>query len=325
MPRPLRIEFKDAWYHVMNRGAAQKNIYKTDQHRFIFLNLLREASLYYNLEIHAYCLMSNHYHLLINTPQGNLSQGMRHINGIYTQKFNLSENIDGSLFRGRYRAILVEDDSYLLQVSRYIHLNPVEARLVDKPENYPWSSYKDYITPPQTPWLQTHFIKEMLNAKNNEIAYQNFVNAGNDIITRDFYSSQRQPVIFGEKSFKNLSLHKVAQHKLKHSKPDYNRTHEPPTLQTISTMCARHFNISEESLFHYQLGNVNLPRKVAMYFCRVIGQARLEDIALYFRCKTKSGASNAVANIKYELQKDPLLKEQMAILEIKIVRGQVYR
>jgi putative transposase len=129
MPRPLRLEYENAWYHVMNRGAARQDIYKNDQHRLLFLNLLKEASLYYNIEIHAYCLMDNHYHLLIHTPRGNLSQAMRHINGLYTQVFNRSEKIDGSLFRGRYKAILVEEDSYLLQVSRYIHLNPVTAGL----------------------------------------------------------------------------------------------------------------------------------------------------------------------------------------------------
>lgn len=319
MPRPLRIEFKDAWYHVMNRGAAHKNIFNTDQQRLLFLNLLREASLYYNLEVHAYCLMDNHYHLLINTPQGNLSQGMRHINGIYTQKFNLTENIDGPLFRGRYRAILVEDDTYLLQVSRYIHLNPVDVGLVVHPENYPWSSYKDYISKsPQTPWLRIHFIKEIISTTNKEISYQNFVNDGVDAMTKSFYSKQRQPVIFGDKSFKNQSLNKVPQQKLKNSKPDYNKTYEPPTLQTIVKVCSSHFNIPEEALLHYHLGSANQPRKVAMYACRVIGKAKLEDIAQYFKCKTKSGASNAISSLKYELQNNHILRMQVTALEKRL-------
>lgn len=197
MPRPLRIEFKDAWYHVMNRGAAQKNIFHSDHHRLLFQNLLREASVYYDFQIHAYCLMDNHYHLLINTPQGNLSQGMKHINGIYTQKFNLSENRDGSLFRGRYRSILIDKDTYLLQVSRYIHLNPVDAGMVDLPEKYNWSSYKDYITKSRlTPWLHTHFIKGMVSTKNQENSYQDFVNDGVDEMTKTFYNNRKQPVIF---------------------------------------------------------------------------------------------------------------------------------
>src|ERR1700722_14362351 len=101
MPRPLRLEYEDAWYHVMNRGAGRKDIFKTDEHRNIFLDLLGQANKLFGAEFHAYCLMDNHYHLLIKTPRANLSRIMRHINGIYTQKFNQLLSRDGQLFRGR--------------------------------------------------------------------------------------------------------------------------------------------------------------------------------------------------------------------------------
>lgn len=133
MPRPLRIHFPNAWYHVMNRGAGGQKIFKNNIHRTMFLELLEECHRMFNLKICAYCLMDNHYHLLVSTPDANLSRVMRHINGVYTQKFNRLLKIDGPLFRGRYKAQLVDDDCYQLIVSRYIHLNPVEAGLVNKP------------------------------------------------------------------------------------------------------------------------------------------------------------------------------------------------
>jgi putative transposase len=124
MARPLRIEFEGAWYHVMNRGAGRRLIYRSSRHRDTFLRLLAEVTELFAVEIHAYCMMGNHYHLLTRTPRANLGRAMRHLNGVYTQRFNLTCGTDGPLFRGRYRSVLVAADTHLLQVSRYIHRNP---------------------------------------------------------------------------------------------------------------------------------------------------------------------------------------------------------
>ncbi len=325
MPRPLRIEFEGAWHHVMNRGAAQQDIFKHNQHRNIFLNLLREASLYYNVQCHAYCLMNNHYHLLLHTPQSNLSIGMRHINGVYTQKFNRSEKIDGPLFRGRYKAILIEEDAYLLHVSRYIHLNPVEAKIIDNPEEYQWSSYAAYIGNYQAqPWLQTDFILDTFKT-NKSYQYKLFVNEGLDQTTKKFYELKKQPSIMGKLSFIKHQLDILPEIKIMHSKPDYNRTLKLPSINEISTICSNYFNIKEETLLHYQSGKRNMPRKLAMYLSRVLGQAKLEDVAYYFQCKSKSGASNAVSTIKKMLTTDSTLRKQVNEIESLLYeRGQVY-
>ena len=119
MSRPLRIEFPSAWYHVMNRGAGYRDIFNNDIHRMIFADLLSQITKMFQVEIHGVCLMDNHYHLLIKTPKGNLQRAMQHLNGVYTQRYNRLENSDGPLFRGRYKAILIEPDAYLLNVSRY--------------------------------------------------------------------------------------------------------------------------------------------------------------------------------------------------------------
>jgi putative transposase len=127
MSRPLRIQFPGAWYHVMNRGANKQITFQDDNDRKDFLGLLKAIHYRYKIEVHAYCLMNNHYHLMLRINSANLSQAMRHLNGVYTQRYNCRHNIDGPLFRGRYKSILVDAENYLLRLSRYIHLNPVSA------------------------------------------------------------------------------------------------------------------------------------------------------------------------------------------------------
>jgi putative transposase len=145
MTRPLRIQYPDAWYHVMNRGRHGESIYNDEQDYQAFIDLLKETGSMWNVRIAAYCLMTNHYHLLIQTPKAKLDRCMRHINGIYTQRYNRKHHMDGQLFRGRYKAILVDADNYLLEIVRYIHRNPVRAGIVKHPRDYRWSSHRGYI------------------------------------------------------------------------------------------------------------------------------------------------------------------------------------
>ena len=131
MTRPLRIQYPDAWYHVMNRGRRGENVFEIKEDYWSFIELLEKLSEIFTVRIAAYCLMSNHYHLLVHTPEANLSRSMRHLNGVYTQSYNKRHGCDGQLFRGRYKSILVESDSYALELVRYIHRNPLEAGLVE--------------------------------------------------------------------------------------------------------------------------------------------------------------------------------------------------
>ena len=162
MVRPLRIEYEHAFYHVMNRGKGRQNIFCGDDYFQAFLDTIAEAGERFNAIIHCYCLMSNHYHLLIETPLANLGRIMRHINGVYTQRYNRMKKTDGPLFRGRYKAILIDADSYLLQLSSYIHRNPMECQrpLVNKLEDWPWSSYPAFIGKACAPnWLRLSDIE----------------------------------------------------------------------------------------------------------------------------------------------------------------------
>lgn len=142
MARPLRLEFAGALYHITARGDRREPIYENDADRIAFLRVLGEVCQQYNWLCHAYCLMGNHYHLLVETPEGNLSRGMRQLNGVYTQQYNRQHGRVGHVFQGRYKAILVEKDSYLLELARYIVLNPVRAHMVRSAIEWPWSSYR---------------------------------------------------------------------------------------------------------------------------------------------------------------------------------------
>ena len=145
MARPLRIEYEGAFYHVTARGNERRKIYfiKTDYGKF--KEYLEGAQEKFGYLLHAYVFMTNHYHILIETPNANIGKIMHYINGSYTNYINRKRDRSGHLFQGRYKAILIDRDSYLLELSRYIHLNPVRANIVEKPENYSYSSYRSYI------------------------------------------------------------------------------------------------------------------------------------------------------------------------------------
>jgi putative transposase len=178
MARPLRIEYADAVYHITSRGNERKNIFKTAPDRQQFLSYLESAAQRYSAVIHAYCLMNNHYHLLLQTPRGNLSQIMRHINGAYTTYYNIKRQRAGHLLQGRYKALLVDMDAYAQELSRYIHLNPVRAGIVERPEEHPWSSYRYYIKLNSKPeWLHTEFVLSYFNGNisKKQKEYRRFV------------------------------------------------------------------------------------------------------------------------------------------------------
>jgi len=159
MARPLRITFPGAFYHITSRGNARKVVFKSKRDREKFLEYLESATQRYDALIHAYCMMDNYFHLLLETPSANLPQIMRHINGAYTTYFNIKRKRSGHLFQGRYKSILVDIDEYAKELSRYIHLNPVRAGMVDKPEAYQWSSYPYYIGKKKAPeWLHRAFV-----------------------------------------------------------------------------------------------------------------------------------------------------------------------
>jgi REP-associated tyrosine transposase len=207
MARPLRIEFPGAVYHVTNRGNERKAVFRDDQDRKMFLDTLKGVTLRYNWLCHAYCLMENHYHLLIDTPDGNLSIGMRQLNGVYTQGFNKRHDRVGHLFQGRFKAVLVQKDNHLLEACRYVVLNPVRAKRVQKPEGWVWSSYGATagLAKPH-PCLVTNWVLSQFGSKRKtaQASYRRFIRDG--IGAGSIWKSARARSVLGEETFiKSLS------------------------------------------------------------------------------------------------------------------------
>jgi REP element-mobilizing transposase RayT len=238
MARPLRIEFPGALYHVTARGDGREDIYLGEADQRAFLTLLAEICERFNWWIHAYCLMTNHYHLLLETPNGNLSKGMRQLNGVYTQRFNKRHQRCGHVFQGRYKAIIVQKEAYLTELSRYIVLNPVRAQTVARPGDWPWSSYRATVGETVCPrWLRRDWLLALFGETEPAAiaAYRQFVADG--VGEPGPWGQLRQQVFLGSETFvedlrralppdRDLSEVPRAQHRRKpKSLSEYARMH----------------------------------------------------------------------------------------------------
>jgi len=255
MARPLRIEYPGAVYHVTSRGNARNRIFSDDQDRETFLSILGTVVKRYNWLCHAHCLMPNHYHCMIETPDGNLSLGMRQLNGIYTQRYNRRHNRTGHIFQGRFKAVLVEKENYLLELCRYVVLNPMRARLAEKPEAWRWSSYeataglrkKPHLL--TTDWILSVFDRKTALAQKR---YRAFVRER--IHNPSPWDEVRGQVLLGEEGFAERFKDFWEDKKLLKEIPRSQRYVSRPTLDKIfdksKTRIQRNVGISVAHLDH---------------------------------------------------------------------------
>lgn len=307
MARPLRIEYSGAYYHVTSRGNEQKDVFKSRRDREKFLEYLASATERYRAVVHAYCLMSNHFHLLLETPEGNLSEIMRHINGAYTIYFNIKRKRAGHLFQGRYKAILVEADEYLTELSRYIHLNPVRAGIVEKPEQYQWSSYGGYAGYSKSPeWLMTGFIlgcfaKKTVDAQGK---YRNFVE---DKLGKEYESPLSKAIgtsILGSAAFIGEISAKHLQGKEDLNIPALRIFSNRPTLEDIVKIAKAEFGKNEK-----------LERRASIHLCHKYSGLKLLEIGEYFKVRD-TGVSEASRRFAKELEKDEKLREKVKRIKV---------
>ncbi len=308
MARPLRIEFPGAWYHVSNRGARQQEIFSSNECRKLFLDLLMDLKMTFGVEISAYCLLPGCYHLLINTPRANLSLSMRHLNGVYTQRYNQSMGVDGPLFRGRYKSIVVDPEHYLLPLSRYLHWTPVEAKLVKAVERYPWSSYAAYVgRVDMPPWLAPEPVMGFLGTRNTRDKYAAYVKQGVDEELAHFYARGRiEPVLGGEAFRREIARGK----KSRAGRGQNSRSSvKPPSIDSVVKETARAFDISSKELREKirGRGKTNLPRSVAIYLSRIVGAHPLQKIADAFDLGHYASVSTVVRRIREQIQEDRVL------------------
>ena len=202
MTRPLLIEYPEAVYHLTSRGNARNKIFKDEQDRGKFLEVLDSVVKRYNWLCHAYCLMGNHYHLLIETPDANLSIGMRQLNGVYTQAYNRRHKKTGHVFQGRFKAILIQKENHLLELCRYIVLNPIRAKIAERPEDWKWSSYAATCGLKKVPeclkvdWILGQFGNER---KTSQKRYKEFVMEG--IQKESPWREVHGQILLGEEGF----------------------------------------------------------------------------------------------------------------------------
>jgi putative transposase len=209
MSRPLRLEFAGAIYHITSRGNGRNLIYLQDDDFELFLQILANVCERYNWVVHAYCLMSNHYHLLVETPDANLSQGMRQLNGVYTQSMNRKHHRVGHLFQGRYKAILVDKDAYLLELCRYIVLNPVRANMVNSPEEWRWSSWHCMLGNVESPvWLSTDTLLVQF-AKNRQDAIRRYIEFVKSGVGKTVWDALQHQIFLGDETF--VAMHQAMQ------------------------------------------------------------------------------------------------------------------
>ncbi len=238
MARPVRLEYRGALYHVTARGDRRESIYEDDTDREHFLAVFADVIERFNWRCHAYCLMGNHYHLLIATPDGNLSKGMRQLNGVFTQWSNRRHRRTGHLFQGRYKAILIDADSYLLELTRYVVLNPVRARLVKSADRWPWSSYCATTGAEDAPaWLEVDGLLAQFGTRRGRAvaAYKRFVDEGLGV--ESVWQHLNRQVFLGDDAFV-ARAHKRAT--IRSDDINVPRAQRRPPAPSLEVIAAKH-------------------------------------------------------------------------------------
>ena len=319
MGRQPRIEFDGAWYHVMNRGACKQDVFLNDNNFAAFLRLLNTVHERYKAQVHAYCLMSNHYHLLIHTPLGNISSVMAYVNSMYTRLFNYDHGRDGPIFRGRYHAIIVDSDCYLQQVSRYIHLNPIKAHMAEKPEEYKWSSHRYYISKtPKPEWLYTDFILDTMVATDQQKFYRDFINDGIDDKTAKFYAKAELPRIFGDDAF-TTRIEDMLLGKIK-SVVNIDKKKPETNIKDIIDCVAGYYSQSSESVMKANNPERRKSRDIAIYLSVEKTKHKLTYIAEVFGCNNFSTPSKIRRKIELATRSNIQLSREINDLFIKLAR-----
>ena len=319
MARPLRIQYSDAWYHVMNRGRNREKIFCSPEEYAAFIDLLKNASALWKVRITAYCLMPNHYHLLVQTPEANLSRTMRHINGLYTQYFNRKHKSDGPLFRGRYKSIIIDGDTYLLDLLRYIHRNPLSSGLVKHLDHYPWSSHRAYISKrTEGNWLYKDYVLSMLEDNKNKRpqAYLDFMKQEVPSTLSSVYEKKKLPVILGAKDFIDGIRQKH------HNKTRIKEISQVKELflekSWIEEAVCDVYQINITDLLKSRRGHNNEARNVAIYLMRKYAGASLTDIGARYGMNSFSSVSSVIIRIQQAMERDKNLRQRITAVEKRL-------
>jgi REP element-mobilizing transposase RayT/DNA-binding transcriptional ArsR family regulator len=317
MSRPLRIEIENGIYHVTARGWERRVVVRDDRDRQEWFKLLDRVTVRCGWRFFAWVLLNNHFHLFFQTPEANLSAGMHDLNSGYATWFNRRHRRSGSLFQGRFKAILVEDESYCWTLSRYIHLNPVRAKIVNRPEDHSWSSYRYYLRSGNAPeWLDWQRVLAEVGKKPRSARreYQRFVEQGlkakiasplEDVVGKVFLGSDA----WVEKMQKALGL----------CEPDANvpqlkRLAWRPSQNAIETAVAAAFGIDVPNLFVKRVKH-NEPRVAALYLLRKLTSVSAAELAEQYGGVSQAAISKTVTRAQLRAKEERHWRQRLTRIE----------
>jgi REP element-mobilizing transposase RayT len=319
MARPLRIEYKGALYHILSRGNERRDIFLGDHDYKVFLGVLGEMSDRFEVDIFAYVLMGNHYHLLIRTNQKNLSKSMQWLGTTYTRRFNLKHFRSGHLFQGRFKSILVQNDAYLMQLSCYIHRNPLRAGLTKRLADYRWSSYCTYAyRASHISWLNTDVILSQFNGKDSNKAYRTKVQKYSEEEAKIF-ENLRHGIVFGTRRYLNNITEKYLKKEADEELPQLNRIIKDKNPAKILKSAANAINFDLKKLrqpgriFQKDIQN----RDVLLYFLKGTGLFTNKQIGELFGL-TYSAVSRRATFVKSEISKQSEMRRKYSRIKSTI-------
>lgn len=317
MARPLRIEYEGAFYHITARGNERRKIYYSKADYKKFKSYLKEAQQKYGYLIHCYVLMTNHYHLLIETKEANLSKVMHYINSSYTNYINIKRRRSGHLFQGRYKSILIDRDSYLLELSRYLHLNPVRAKMVDRPEDYPYSSYVVYISRDKGDIVYRDLILEMMskNKRNAKERYRDFMDEAIGVDVENPLKDVYGGMILGGANFIKEILDRLKDEEIQKEDISFRRALRVVCVpeEVIENMCIS-FNISPDEILSIK-GEY---RNMALYLMKRYTGLTNKQIGQHFGGISYSGVAKVYQRFLKKLEGNSTTKKKVIKIERKL-------
>ena len=310
MSRPLRIQFPHAVYHVTARGNERKSIVRDDADRNRFVQILADMIEQYHVLCHAWVLMDNHYHLLIETPDANLSRAIRHLNGVYTQAFNRRHHRAGHLFQGRFKAILVDKETYLLELCRYVALNPVRAGMVKHPRSWRWSSYRATSGEALNPsWLTVDWLLGQLagQRKRAREVYRQFVSEGIKQPESPWPRLMGQIYLGSDAFLKKMQGH--LERKKDSEIPMMHRRPAVPKLEDLLGRVARAYGKKADEMIK-PTRRPSEARQVAIYLARRVAGLDLKAVAKTFGMGY-TGVSRRVSGVARRIEEDKSLGKRI--------------
>jgi putative transposase len=307
MARPYRLQGEGYLYHITSRGDDRKRVYVSQYDYEKFLEYLLKAKEKYNFFIYAYCLMSNHYHLLIETKLPNLSRIMQYINTSYSIYYNKKRNRSGHVFQGRYKSIIVEGDSYFLELTRYIHLNPVRAGISKKPEEYKWSSFNEYITNKRKTIIDKKEIMKYYKIKPSK--YKQFVLDGINEKT-DVFDGVYAGFVLGKVKFIKDTIKDLKQQVEEEKEISYkNKLINNIEIDDIVKETAKHYKRTTKELYNEKKKPL-FSRKAAIYLCKRLTGLTNKEIGEAFKI-TYSAVSKAYKDMERIMGEKPKTRKDI--------------